>query len=126
MRVVIVTILILVIFIVGAFMLNKYIGTSCEKLLSSVEELHTLVENNKWSEAKEELTSLRKEWDNTKKRWQLFLEHYEMDTIDITIAKLGQYVDIEERALSLGEVAEFQLLISHIKDKEQIKLENIL
>lgn len=126
MRIVISTLVILLVFLVGGISLNRYIDSSCKRLLNNVEELHGLVEGNKWEEAKDQLTDLKKEWEGVKKKWQLFLEHYEMDTIDITIAKLGQYVDIEERALSLGEVVEFQLLISHIKDKEHIKLENIL
>lgn len=126
MRIVIVTVLILVIFLVGAVMLNRYIDTSCESLLEDVKQLHTFVEGNSWDDAKDQLTDLKAEWEKVKKRWQLFLEHYEMDTIDITISKLSQYVDIEERVMSLGEVAEFELLIDHIKDKKHLKLENIL
>ncbi len=126
MRMVIATVLILVVFLVGTIVLNKYIDSSCESLLEDVKELHSLVENNDWDDAKSQLSNLKEEWDKVKERWQLFLEHYEMDTIDITIARLSQYVDIEERVMSLGEVAEFELLIDHIKDKKDLKLANIL
>lgn len=125
MRILIITLLILVIFVVGAFMLNQYINRSCEKLLEDIDLLNEYVENNKWDDAKEQLATLKDQWEITKKRWQLFLEHYEMDSIDIAMARLDQYVKIEERPLSLGEIGEFRLLISHIKDKEKLKLGNI-
>lgn len=126
MRVVVFTLIILAVFVISTFILNQYIDHSCDRLLENINGLHSSIEKNSWHNAKKQLVDLKEEWESVKKRWQLFLEHYEMDAIDITIARLDQYVDIEERALSLGEVAEFRLLISHIKDKERLKLENIL
>lgn len=126
MRIVIVTIIILVIFVVGAVMLNRYVNTSCDGLLDNVKELHASVENDRWSDSKKQLKGLKEEWENTKKRWQLFLEHYEMDDIDIILSRLEQYLEIKEKALSLGETAELGLLINNVKDKEGLKLVNIL
>ena len=71
------------------------------------------------------MASVNKEWEDTKK-WQLFLEHYEMDAIDIVLSRLEQYAEIENKAFAIGETAELKLLISHIKDKENFKLINIL
>ncbi|MBU5676779.1 DUF4363 family protein [Alkaliphilus sp. MSJ-5] len=126
MRIVVVTLLILVIFIVGTFLINQYINRSCEKLLEDIKILNKSINENEWNKAKDHLENLKVQWKDTKKTWQLFLEHYEMDVIDIAIARLNQYVEIEERALALGELAEFRLLISHIKDKEGLKLQNVL
>lgn len=125
MRVVIITLLILVIFIAGTFMVNQYINSSCEKLLEDIKVLDVSIKNSDWNSAKDQLIELKDRWKHTKKRWQLFLEHYEMDAIDIAIARLDQYVEIEDRSSALGEMGEFRLLISHIKDKESLKLENI-
>lgn len=126
MRILVVTLIILAIFVVGTFMLNQYINSSCEKLLEDIELLNKYVESNEWNEAKTQLVNLKEQWESTKRKWQLFLEHYEMDSIDVAVARLDQYVKIEERSLALGEIAEFRLLISHIKSKESLKLGNIL
>ena len=126
MRSLITTLLILVIFVVGSFATNKYIVNSCEKLLEDIELLSKLVKDNEWDNSKGQLKKLKEQWKDTKDVWQLFLEHYEMDAIDISIARLDEYVEIEEQSLALGEMAAFRLLISHIKDKESLKLENIL
>lgn len=126
MRVVVATLIILIIFITGTFVLNNYIDESCNELLKDVEVLISLIEENKWTEAKVDLLELQDKWTEIKKRWQLFLGHYEMDSIDIAISRLEQYVKIEDKSSSLGELAEFNFLVSHIKDKEKLKLQNIL
>jgi len=126
MRVVVATLIILVVFVTGTFTINQNINRSCEKLLEDIKVLDQSVKNSEWNNAKDQLSNLKGEWEDTKKRWELFLEHYEMDAIDVTIARLDQFVEIEERTLSLGEIAEFRLLISHIQDKESLKLGNIL
>ena len=126
MRTVIVTIIVLAIFIVSAFVLNQYIVTSCKELLDNIKELHVSVEDDRWSDSKKQLVGLNKEWENTKKRWQLFLEHYEMDDIDIVLSRLEQYLEVEDKASALSETAELRILINHIKDKEGFMLENIL
>ena len=126
MRTVIVTIIILAIFILGAFVLHRYIDTSCEGLLENVKELHVSVEDDRWPDSKKQLSGLNKKWENTKKRWQLFLEHYEMDDIDIVLSRIEQYLEVEDKASALSETAELRILINHIKDKEGFMLENIL
>ncbi len=126
MRTVIITIIILIIFIVSAFVLHRYIDTSCDGLLDNVKELHVSVEKDRWSDSKKQLSDLNEEWENTKKRWQLFLEHYEMDDIDIVLSRLEQYLEIKDKPSALSETAELRVLINHIKDKEGFMLENIL
>ncbi|HZJ76227.1 MAG TPA: DUF4363 family protein [Oscillospiraceae bacterium] len=126
MRTVIITIIILIIFVVSAFVLHRYIDTSCDGLLDNVKELHVSVEKDRWSDSKKQLSSLNEEWENTKKRWQLFLEHYEMDDIDIVLSRLEQYLEIKDKPSALSETAELRVLINHIKYKEGFMLENIL
>lgn len=126
MRTVIITIIILIIFVVSAFVLHRYIDTSCDGLLDNVKELHVSVEKDRWSDSKKQLSDLNEEWENTKKRWQLFLEHYEMDDIDIVLSRLEQYLEIKDKPSALSETAELRVLINHIKYKEGFMLENIL
>lgn len=126
MRVVVTTILILVLFFVSTFMLNEYINKSCENLLANAKVLDKSIKGESWNQGTEEVKNLKEQWETTKKGWQLFLEHYEMDAIDIALSRLEEYIKIENKPLALGEMAELKLLISHVKDKESFKLVNIL
>lgn len=126
MRVVIITIIILTVFVVGTVVLNHYVNVSSKKLLDEVEELHVLVEKNKWPDSKKQFAGLKEGWESTKKRWQFFLGHHEMDTIDIVLSRLEQYLEVKDKALVLGQTAELRLLIDHIKGKEGFMPGNIL
>lgn len=126
MRVVVATVLILIIFFIGVFIMNRHVNSTCEKLLKNVEALDKSIKGEDWTHGKGQVHSLKKQWETTKKSWLLFLEHYETDSIDIALSRLEQYVEIENKALALGEMAEFKLLIDHIRSKESFKLENIL
>ncbi|HZK57903.1 MAG TPA: DUF4363 family protein [Clostridia bacterium] len=126
MRVVVATVLILVIFLVGAFMINKYVNNACGRLLEDVGELDRSIKGENWARGREHVQNLKKQWEMTKKGWLLFLEHYETDPIDISLTRLEQYVEVENKALASGEMAELRLLIDSVRSKENFKLENIL
>ncbi|MFW5649581.1 MAG: DUF4363 family protein [Candidatus Alkaliphilus sp. MAG34] len=126
MRVVVATVLILVIFLVGAFMINKYVNNACGRLLEDVGELEESIKGEDWAQGREQIQNLKKQWDTTKKGWLLFLEHYETDPIDISLTRLEQYVETENKPLASGEMAELRLLIDSVRSNENFKLENIL
>jgi hypothetical protein len=126
MRVVIITILILVIFFVGAFMVNRYVNSTCGELLKDAGALDRSIKEENWIQGREQVNGLKKQWEDTKKGWLLFLEHYETDPIDIVLTRLEQYIEVENKALALGEMAELKLLIDSVRSKENFKLENIL
>jgi len=126
MRSSIVTLLILIVFILVAFIANNYTVNSTDNLLSDVALLDEFIMKEEWNEAKEQIDSLKTKWKDIRKIWELYIEHYEMDAIDVTIARLNQYVEIQDRNSALGEMAEFRLLVGHIKEKESFKLGNIL
>ncbi|MCC5911005.1 MAG: DUF4363 family protein [Clostridiaceae bacterium] len=126
MKVVVVTVLILVVFFVGGIFINNYIDSSAEELASIINKLDDAIEKEDWEAAEEYMKEFTNLWDSTKNKWQTFLEHYEIDIIDIALAKVVRYVDIKESTLALGQTSELQLLIKHIADKKDFKLHNIL
>ena len=126
MRSSIVTLVILIAFVLVAFIANSYTINSTESLLNDVELLNKFIMKEEWNEAKEQIGTLKSRWKEIRKIWELYIEHYEMDAIDVTIARLNQYVEIQDRDSALGEMAEFRLLVDHIKEKESFKLGNIL
>lgn len=126
MKVVAITIIILIAFFFGTVWINQYITNSADHVTNMIDKLDEAITNEDWEAAQVHIKEVSESWDETKSVWQTFLEHYEIDTIDIVLARLKKYVSIEERALSLGAVAELKLLIEHIVDREAFKLTNIL
>ncbi|SDL06819.1 DUF4363 family protein [Natronincola ferrireducens] len=126
MKVVVITILILVVFFIASLYFTYYLNQSAETFIDMIEKLDKSITQENWEEAQEHIERVMKEWDKTKKIWLGFLEHYEIDMIDIILARTQKYVTIEERSLALGGVAELKLLVEHILDKQTLKLQNIL
>lgn len=126
MKVLVVTLIILAVFFTGAIYTNIYINNSANKLEDEIIKLDKAISKSNWSEAKNYMQTVSDEWHNMKKTWQTFLEHYEIDNIDIVLARVKKYVEIEEDVDALGEIAELKLLIKHIVGREAFRLVNIL
>lgn len=126
MKVVVITILILIIFFVGAIFINQHVQFNSEQMKIHTMALDKLIEENMWEEANIHMHELEKSWSDTKKLWLLFMEHSEIDSIDTLTAKVKRFIEIEEREMALGEIVILQEVIDHIIKKQSIKLSNIL
>ncbi|AKL96964.1 hypothetical protein CACET_c35330 [Clostridium aceticum] len=126
MKVVVATVLILVVFFTSSLVLNQYIERSAKELTDMIQKLEAAVQEESWEEGQMHMEKVVEQWHETRSMWQTFLEHYEIDVIDIVLAKVEKYVTIEERALALGGIAELELLIEHVIGKGEFKLTNIL
>ncbi|SNS41942.1 protein of unknown function [Anaerovirgula multivorans] len=126
MKVVVITVLILVLFFVSSLYMNHYITRSSEEVVNKIEKLEESIEKNNWEEAQLYMKETAEEWNKTKKVWLIFLEHYEIDKINIVLARLQKFTSIEKDTEALGEIAEFKLLVKHVVEKEAFKITNIL
>lgn len=119
-------ILVSLVFIIGMgyWTLSQVIHSSAI-LLSLAEELEDKLGQNLWKDAEKTLEEIKFTWNNTKTVWTILLNHGEIDNIDISVAKLEQYINAKEPGLSLAEMASLKFLFQHIQDKERPTLENI-
>lgn len=126
MKVVVVTILILVLFFSCSLYFNHYINVSSEKIIDMIEELEEAVEKKGWEEAQSHMREAKETWNDIKKVWLIILEHYEIDKIDIVMARLQQFINIEKETEALGEIAELKGLVKHVVEKEIFSIANLL
>lgn len=109
----------------GSIWGNYYINTSTEKLVQVVVKAKERMDNQDWNQANLQLQELKKDWENIKDVWSVLVTHQEIDTIDIAIMRLTEYVQAKNPVLSEGELATLQLLFEHIADTEAFNLKNI-
>lgn len=102
-----------------------YIDSSANTLTQRLAYVDDSIHNGKWDRAEQEFKSTQNIWQNTKKWWTLLLDHQEIDNIDISMQRLGQYVKTKGVALSLAEVSSLHMLVEHIADTESFTLTNI-
>jgi len=99
---------------------------TADSFITKIESLEKLVESEKWTDAEKQLNNIQEKWSKTEKWIASFVDHEEIDSIKITLAKLSQYVHRKEATDFMAESAVLKLLIKHIPGKEKPKLQNLL
>lgn len=108
----------------GYFTISEVSGTS-DMLMSHCLHIKTGVERDCWEEALLQLKEFNGLWENVKLKWTILINHKEIDTIDMTLARIGEYLKTGEKGLALGEISVLELLIKHIPATEKVTLKNI-
>lgn len=102
-----------------------YLTVSTDKMLEQTRELDRLVFNSQWEEADQTLKQIHREWQQKEQIWTLLINHQEIDNIELTLARLENYLKTKSKIQSLGEISALEHWIKHIPEKEAVTLTNI-
>jgi predicted RNA-binding protein with RPS1 domain len=83
------------------------------------------VHDANWDSTSSIYKTIDKKWEETKKVLMLILDHEEMEKINLTLRKIEKFISIEDKSLTLGEIATLKYLFSHVEEKESLSLKNI-
>jgi len=108
----------------GYFTMSE-VSRTAHILISHSDQMKSSIENGNWEQAQDNFKEFSIFWHNAESMWTILLNHNEIDNIDISLAKIEQYIKARETGLALGEMAILKLLIKHIPEKEKLTLENI-
>lgn len=92
-------------------------------LLSSIEE--AAYEEN-WESAIEDMKAVEDDWNNTRKKWQMLIDHQEIDNIDSTLVRVKSWIALEAKEDCVAELAALKLFILHIPERKALRITNIL
>jgi hypothetical protein len=124
---VILLVTILLTLIIGAGIFTTRSLTDTSKVLDNqISELENNVRNKTWNKADKSLLAIENEWSKNKSAWATLIDHTEIDSIDITLAKLSRYIETREPSSALAEASALSKLIRHIPRKVSFNIENIL
>lgn len=107
------------------FWINHQLKTSTDDLLLCIEQIEQEIQNNQWEKASTQTLKLAEMLDKKLKWWPTVLDHQEIDNIEFSLAKTGEYIAEENIVLSRGQLSELKMMIEHIPEKEAINLKNI-
>lgn len=126
MRTVPTIVIIVVLLLGGSLTTYRYLQTTALTLGAQLEAVEQSISTQKWEGAQKELNTAQQRWDKSKTWWTIFLDHQEIDNIDISMNRLEKYIETHDVSLSLGEVSAVKLQVDHISDTEKLNLQNIL
>jgi len=120
------TIALLIIFFIGSVLFRNYIEESCKILTEQIILMDSYISEEDWDMAEKTIKDLQKIWQQKQKTFVIFLEHYNVDAIEVTIGRIEKFSGLREKTLALGEIVTLRYLIEHVSEREAFSLSNLL
>lgn len=102
-----------------------YLESSSEELSQELTAIKDAVSARDWQRAEQLLEQTQDNWEDTKKVWSTLINHREIDQLEMTFAKLTEYLVNQEQSLALAELETAKTLVEHIPEKERLSLANL-
>lgn len=109
----------------GIFTVNS-LAKATEEITGNFEEIYNAIHEKNWKKAQEQIVYSQSLWNEHKTWWTVFINHQEIDNIDESFAKIGEYIKSGDMALSSGELVVLKQSIEHIPIMETVNLKNVL
>ena len=90
-----------------------------------LEKLTEDIGGKNWEKAATDLEQFNKAWQPVRFKWQILIDHAEIDRIDESLAQIKKMVSVKEQKDCLIEIAVLQQCFLHIPEKEKLSLSNI-
>ncbi|MCL2337382.1 MAG: DUF4363 family protein [Firmicutes bacterium] len=96
------------------------------QMADSINRLEAQLLNNEWGQAESTAGEISGAWEQHKQWWPVFIDHQEIDNIDMTLARTVKFVENKARAQAIAELAVLKVLLKHVPEKERVNLKNVL
>lgn len=125
MKNVLISVLLSIIMIITISFSIKYLNKVSQDLGRLNNEIEQYITDGNWDKAYEASIQFTDKWKAYSKNIKLFINHQEIDNIEIELWKLPQYIKEETKDESLASVHVLKFLLDHIAELEKVKLKNI-
>ncbi|KRQ87979.1 hypothetical protein ABG79_00144 [Caloramator mitchellensis] len=92
----------------------------------NINNIKTSISKGDWPNAFSSINKLNEEWEKSKHRWSLFINHKEIDNISISLKETIQFIKNKDKSSSEASLATLEHYIKHIYQIERLSLENII
>ena len=120
----------LIFFFIGilafGFYAQDFIATTAVALDGQMLVVERELNGGRHAHALKLIDGFLEDWDRTENKWSLFINHAEIDNIEMSIAKITQFIAKKEDASALAEIATVRSLLKHIPEREKLHPLNIL
>ena len=125
MRAIIIIVVVLVIIFTGSIASANFLQSSSGSMNQELKIVYEKVKSKEWDKAHQQLQLVDEKWGKIKDSWAVFLDHQEIDNIELSLSKMREYVKNGDKIQSLAEISLLKLLFEHIPEKEKFSFKNI-
>ncbi len=120
------SILALLVIIIGSSLIGANIlSNTSGKLSGNIEKVESSTTSEDWNNALKYLDDIEKDWSKSEGIWSILIDHIEIDNIENSLTRMKKYIEVKDRALALGEIANLKQYVKHIPQKETFNFRNV-
>ena len=125
MRNLIILILAIIILLSAGIWQIKYIEETSVFAISDVEYAENLVWNDNFDGANTHIKELENTWDEMKTMWIMFIDHNEIDDVEMALLNFKTYVNLRNKEESIVYSEQLKHNLYHISLKQKVRIENV-
>jgi len=103
----------------------KYIEETSTFAITDVEYAINMVRNNNFDGANAHIIELDNTWKSMKNIWTIFINHNEIDDIEIALLNFKSYTKLNNKEESLIYSEQLKQNLKHVSEKQKIRIENV-
>lgn len=121
---IVITVIILVAIIGLNAFVGKYVDDKLNYVLSELNDLRPLVEEEKYEEANQKINEIDEYWKKSEDIVSFFVEHDELEKVMTEYTSLKTYCKLEQEE-AFEALDKMAFIIKHIEEKDDLNLKNI-
>lgn len=121
---IVITVIILVAIIGLNAFVGKYVDDKLNYVLTELNDLRPLVEEEKYEEANQKINEIDEYWKKSEDIVSFFVEHDELEKVMTEYTSLKTYCKLEQEE-AFEALDKMAFIIKHIEEKDDLKLKNI-
>ncbi len=114
----------LVVIAIGSVAISHYLISSVDGLIEKLDATMEFYYDGDRDEALHSLQSLFERWAEKKENFNIVIDHNGVENVDLSMAKLQQYMLSEDQAMTAATYAELRFYFDHLYVSEIVSLEN--
>ena len=120
----IICIIVVAIIIIADVFSQKYTKNVFGELSYNLEELKSNIDNKEF--AKEKISYINNIWDEKFNILTCYLEHNELEEVKNQLVLIETAINVEDKSFFYEETDRALYIMEHIKEKESLRIDNIL
>ncbi len=104
---------------------NNELSNFTERFETNIINIEKSIKNNQWNDAKNELSSFSKDYNNEKDTWYRLLDHTYFDDICLYICILEDSIYLEDKSKSLEQVEYIKTTLGDLIESNRFDINHI-
>ena len=123
---IVVLILVLTLLLAICIFSQLYIIKSSETIRLTLAPIGNAIANDDWQKAQNSYDKASQQWETTKGKWKLLINHDDMRDIEISFVDMGVLLEQKNRDQAQKEFATLLFYLNHVPENERVSISNIL